>query len=146
MSAGPPEIDPDLASRLRMSILRLARRLRQEAPEETTQSQLSVLAVLYRDGPMGIGTLAAAERVKPPTVTRIVDQLEARGLVSRGSDPRDGRCVVVQLTAAGDEFVVGTRRRRDAYLARRLASLDRADRDDVAAAVELLELLFEEDR
>lgn len=146
MSTSEPGIDPELAPRLRMSVLRLARRLRQEAPEEITQSQLSVLAVLFRDGPMGIGVLAAAERVKPPTVTRIVDHLEERGLVSREPDPHDGRCVRVRLTAAGDDLVSGTRRRRDAYLARRLADLAPADRDRVADAVDLLEHLFEEPR
>lgn len=104
------------------------------------------MAVLHRDGPMGIGALAATERVKPPTVTRIVDQLETRGLVSRESDPDDGRCVVVRLTAAGDDLVAGTRRRRDAYLVRRLTELDPADSARVADAVELLERLFEERR
>lgn len=136
--------ETDLAPRLRMSVLRLARRLRQEAPEGITQSQLSVLAVLHRDGPTGIGALAAIERVKPPTVTRIVDHLEQRGLVSRAADPRDGRCVRVALTTSGTALVTGTRRRRDAYLAARLATLEPAERDRVANAVDVLEALLED--
>lgn len=134
----------DLAPRLRMSVLRLARRLRQEAPEGITQSQLSVLAVLHRNGPSGIGALAALERVKPPTVTRIVDHLEQGGLVRRGPDPRDGRCVRVELTPAGSALVTGTRRRRDAYLAARLGSLDAPTRARVADAVDVLESLLED--
>lgn len=136
----------DLAPRLRTAVLRLARRLRQEAPEGLTQTQLSALAVLHRDGPIGVGALAAAERVKPPTATRIVDQLEGRGLVSRGPDPSDGRCVKVQLTEAGTALITRTRARRDAFLATRLADLGPDDQAVVVAAVELLESLFEEAR
>lgn len=143
-----PEATPDteLAPRLRMAVLRLARRLRQEAPEGLTQSQLSVLAVLHRDGPLGIGALAAAERVKPPTVTRIVDQLEERGLVVRTPDPGDRRCVRVEPTSDGRTLVTRTRQRRDAFLAARLAELGPAGRAAAAEAVDLLERLFEEGR
>lgn len=137
---------PDLAPRLRMSVLRLARRLRQEAPEGITQSQLSILAILHRDGPTGIGALATVEAVKQPTVTRIVDHLEARGLVTRVPDTRDGRCVRVELTASGAELVTSVRRQRDAYLAARLATLDPRELDGVAEAVEVLESLLEEPR
>lgn len=138
--------DAEIAPRLRMAVLRLARRLRQEAPEGITQSQLSVLAVLHRAGPLGIGALADAERLKPPTVTRIVDQLEGRGLVSRVPDPGDGRCVRVELTPEGSELVAGTRRRRDAFLAERLADLGPGERAGIDDAVDLLERLFGEGR
>lgn len=134
----------DLAPRLRMSVLRLARRLRQEAPEGITQSQLSVLAILHRDGPTGIGALANLERVKQPTVTRIVDHLEERGLVERAPDVRDGRCVRVELTDSGADLVVSIRRQRDAYLAARLASLEQGELEGVAAAVTVLESLLED--
>src|SRR5438270_3853153 len=87
--------NPELASRLRSSVARLARRLRQEGivNEEASPSQLTALATLFRTGPMTLGELASAERVKPPTMTRIVGALEERGLVRCQASSADGRVV-----------------------------------------------------
>ncbi len=65
----------ELASELRMAVMRLSRRLRQHAPSDITQSQLSALAVLVRDKRLTLSQLAEAERVQPPTITRVVDSL-----------------------------------------------------------------------
>src|ERR1700756_2048038 len=94
---------PELASRLRSSVARLARRLRQEGivNQEASPSQLAALATLFRSGPITLGELAGAERVKPPTMTRIVAALEERGLVRREPSPDDGRIVHVVVTDGG---------------------------------------------
>jgi DNA-binding MarR family transcriptional regulator len=136
---------PELASRLRSSVARLARRLRQEGMvhEEASPSQLTALATLFRSGPMTIGELASVERVKPPTMTRIVAALEERGLVRREPSPQDGRIVRLAVTDEGRRAHEDYRKRRDAWLRRRLAGLDPAERDTLAWAAEILERLAE---
>src|SRR5947208_15610893 len=81
----------DLAPQLRLSVMRLSRRLRQHAPEDITQSQLSALAVVVRYGRLTLSQLAEAERVQPPTITRIVDSLGHKGLVTRTASEQDRR-------------------------------------------------------
>src|ERR687891_597030 len=93
--------DTELATRLRLGIMRLARRLRQQAPEGITPSQLSALATLEGNGPLTLKDLAAAERVQPPTMTRIVAALEEAGLVVRSVDKKDRRCSNLKLTGDG---------------------------------------------
>src|SRR5438309_2886518 len=95
-----PKATPELASRLRSCVARLSRRLRQEGMvnQEATPSQLTAIATLSLTGPMTLGELAGAERVKPPTMTRIVAALEERGLVRREPSPDDRRVVHVVLT------------------------------------------------
>ena len=136
--------DTELASLLRMTVMRLSRRLRQHAPEDITPSQLSALAVVVRDGRLTLSQLAEAERVQPPTVTRIVDSLVQRGYVSRTASPEDRRVAYVEPTAGGRALVEAVRRRRDAYLALRLRSLSDDDRAVLARASDLLEQLTED--
>jgi DNA-binding MarR family transcriptional regulator len=134
----------ELASRLRLSVMRLSRRLRQHAPGDVTQSQLSALAVLVNQGPLTLRELAEAERVQPPTVTRIVDRLTERGLVARRADTNDRRVSWVEATADGRKLVEHVRRRRDSYLAERLRTFDADERALLARASELLERLYED--
>jgi DNA-binding MarR family transcriptional regulator len=134
----------ELASQLRLSVMRLSRRLRQHAPSDITPSQLSLLATLVREGPMPSGDLAAAERIQPPTVTRIVDSLAERGLVSRTTDEHDRRVSRVAATTEGRALVESIRRRRDAYLAQRLRTLPPDDLARLAVAAGLLERLLED--
>jgi DNA-binding MarR family transcriptional regulator len=125
---------PDVTSRLRLSVMRLARRLRQETSEGLTPSMMSVLASISHAEPVTLGALAALERVQPPTITATVARLEASGLVSRLIDPADRRVTRVSLTHAGRQLIRRNRTRKDAYLAKRLrllspdelATLDRA--------------------
>jgi DNA-binding MarR family transcriptional regulator len=131
----------ELASQLRLGVMRLARRLRQHAPEDITQSQLSALAVLVRDGEHTSTQLATAERVQPPTITRIVDTLVAKGLATRTVDDADRRVVWIAPTAEGRTLVDTTRRRRDAYLARHLRTLSPDEVELLARAAVLLERL-----
>src|SRR5436305_14143737 len=122
--------EAELAARLRLSVTRLARRLRQQAAAESevSPSQLSTLASVDRLGPITLGALAAVERVQPPTMTRIVAALDAAGLVSREVDQQDRRIARVQTTVAGRKFLERSRGRKEAFLAARIRTLDADDR------------------
>lgn len=144
-SAGSARSTAQLASQLRLSVMRLSRRLRQHALEgDITPAQLSALAVLVRCGRLTLSQLAEQERVQPPTITRIVDSLLARGLVSRTPSDVDRRVTWVSATSAGEDLVNAIRRRRDAYLAIRLRSLSAEERRVLERAAVLLERLIED--
>jgi DNA-binding MarR family transcriptional regulator len=134
----------DVASRLRFAVMRLGRRLRQHSAADITHSQLSALATVVRDGPLQLRDLAAAERVQPPTVTRIVEQLVERGLVERTQDTADRRVAWVGATAEGRALVEQIRRRRDTYLAQRLRTFEPDELALLERAAELLERLCED--
>src|SRR5918994_1039427 len=134
--------DADLASSLRLSVMRLARRLRLEKSSDAlSMNQLATLGTLNRCGEMTVGELARIERVKPPSMTRTVNSLAEAGLVTRRPHPTDGRQVVVDITPAARKVLDEDRRRRDAWLAQRLAALapeQRARLRDVAPLLEEL--------
>ena len=131
-----------LASTLRISVMRLARRLRAERAEETlTLSQLATLGTLGRHGAMTLGELAAHERVQPPSMTRIVAGLEEHGLVVREPHATDRRLVIVHLTDEAMRLIAADRRRRDAWLARRLRELTPDEHEALRRAVPVLEKL-----
>ena len=137
--------DAELASHLRIAEMRLSRRLRQQRTSEgQTASQLSALATLDRSGPLTLGELATAERVQPPSATRIVASLEAEGLVARTAHPTDGRQVLLAVTPLGARLLNADRKRRDAWLAQRLRDLDPADLAALHAAAAVLERLATE--
>lgn len=135
--------DAGLASALRVSVMRLSRRLRneREADEDMTPNQLAVLGTLSRCGAMSIGDLAGAERVQPPSMTRIVHALCDKGLVQRRPDPRDKRMVVVSLTDAARAVLESSRRRKEAWLNQRLGELTAAERQALRDAAPILERL-----
>ena len=137
--------EAELASRLRLAVTRLARRLRQHAnaEEQISPSQLAALSSVNRLGPVTLGDLADIERVQPPTMTRIVSGLEEAGLVSRHIDENDRRIARVQTTVAGRRFLERSRGRKDAYLSDRIRTLDADDRAVLARAATLLEKLLE---
>lgn len=121
-----------------------SRRLRLErSTDDVTPGQYTVLAVLDRHGPLTPSEVAAHEKVRPPSMTRTLAALEELGLVARTGHPTDGRQVVMSLTPDGRREVVETRRRRDAWLARRLAALDPAERDVLAQAAAILSKVAE---
>ena len=134
--------DPALASQLRIAVMRLARRLRQQrADHSLTPSQLGALASLDNHGPLTLGELAAHEFVQPPSMTRIVGVLEERELVTRTAHQTDGRQVLLATTPAARKLLAEERRRRDAWLCRRLATLtpeEVATLRDAAAIIEKL--------
>jgi DNA-binding MarR family transcriptional regulator len=121
--------------------MRLARRLRQmqDYSLDLNPNQLSAMAVLLNSGDQLMGELAALERVRPPSMTRVVNSLEARGYVARRPDPRDHRQCLVTLTDSGRQVLLANRRRRDEWLAARIAGLDPAERDVLRRAIRVLE-------
>ncbi len=135
--------DAELASRLRLTVTRLARRLRTQLPGELSPSQLATLSSVERLGPLTLGELSNVERVKPPTMTKIVGCLEEQGLVSRTVDRSDRRVARVEATAEGLRFLKNSRRQKDAYLAERLRTLDPEDRAALERAAEVIERLME---
>ncbi len=145
MSAPSPVTasEAELASRLRLAITRLARRLRTQLPGELSPSQLATLASVERLGPLTLGELSAVERVKPPTMTRVVASLEELGLVTRTVDDLDRRVARVEATAAGHELLARSRSRKDAFLAARLRSLGDRERAALRDAVDALERLLD---
>ena len=130
-----------LAHALRPAVMRLARRLLQMQDESLGLNpyQLSAMAVLLNSGDQLMGELAAQERVQPPSMTRIVNSLEARGYVVRRPDPRDHRQCLVSLSDPGRQVLLANRRRRDEWMAVRIAALDTAERDVLRRAVGILE-------
>ncbi|MGD0873714.1 MAG: MarR family transcriptional regulator [Acidimicrobiales bacterium] len=138
----PGEDVSGLASALRISVMRLSRRLRSERKSEgLTVSQLSVLGIIDREGPMSPTQLAAAERVQPPSMTRVVAVLEDLGLVHREPHPTDRRQCVLALTDRGRDLLVEDRNRRQAWLACQLNELLPAERDALCSAVPVIERL-----
>jgi DNA-binding MarR family transcriptional regulator len=134
--------DAALASALRLSVMRLARRMRAErADSALTLTQLAALASVERLGPVTPGDLADAERVQPPSMTRVVASLQDAGLVQRAPHPSDGRQALLTVTPAGAALLREDRRRREAWLARQLAELSDDDRARLRDAVEVLDRL-----
>jgi DNA-binding MarR family transcriptional regulator len=137
-----PTIDTALASSLRLSVVRLNRRLRgQRADTSVTLTQLAALSTLKGHGALTPGELAAHEKVTPPSMTRVLAVLEERGLVSRRPHPTDGRQALVELTDAGRELLHGEVRAREAWLARRLAELSEPEREVLRAASGVIDKL-----
>ena len=139
--------DAGLASELRMSVMRLRRRLANERDPDNqlSISVMAVLGALFRHGELTVGELAAFERVQPPTMTRKVTFLEEGGYVARRPHESDGRVVVVTLTERGRVTVVADRTRRDEWLARQLRDLTPAERDVLRAAAPIIQSLSEQD-
>ena len=137
------ETKEELAPRLRWAVTRMARRMRQEAGTDLGPSQVAALATIERHGPLSPSELAALERIKRPTATRILRHLEEAGLVERVKDPDDGRGSILSITSAGRTHLRRLRARKTAYLATRLDKLDAEDRRTLERAAELLEGMLE---
>ena len=145
MTATQTRSDAGLATALRISVSRLARRLRVERQAEglasLSDTQLAALAVLEKHGAMTPGELAEYEKVQPPSMTRVIAVLEERNLVMRAAHPTDRRQVVLTVTEEGRALVLQARRRRDAWLAKRLKELTPEERALLRAAAPVLEKL-----
>ena len=139
--------DTGLAAELRISVMRLRRRLANERhpDNELSLNAMAVLGCLYRNDDLTVGELATSERVKPPSMTRTVNCLEDGGYVRRRPHTSDGRQVLVGLTDLGRDMVVADRARRDAWLAQRLRELSPDDRAVLRAAAPILDALSQKD-
>ena len=139
--------DAGLATSLRISVSRLARRLRVErvgygTPEAVLSDiQLAALAALERHDGMTPGELAAHEKVQPPSMTRVIALLEQRELVRRSPHPTDRRQVILTVTDKGRALVQRMRRRKDAWMAQRLEELSPEELVTLRAAAPILEKL-----
>jgi len=145
MIASSTATESDLADRLRLAITRLARRLRQQSGVGASPTQLSALATVERRGPIALGSLAEAERVKPPTMTAAVTRLVADGLLARHVDESDRRIVRVTITSTGRRLLARNRSRKTAELERRLRRLSAEDRRTLERAVVVLDRLLEQE-
>jgi DNA-binding MarR family transcriptional regulator len=133
-----------LAGMLRDAITRLNRRVRQTRPVgDLTATQLNALASLELAGAMTPRELADVERVRPPTMTKIVAKLEERQLVQRTPHPTDRRQVILAATPAGRTMLAQFERAREEWLARRLAELTADEREVLRSAAEILRRVAE---
>ena len=139
MTTGKPELE-SAASALNSGAIHVLRSLRAvDRLAGLTPARLSALSVLVFGGPCSLGTLAGAEGVAGPTMTRIVDGLIDAGLAERQPHPTDGRAVLIAATAEGDALMRAAQRRRIEALAAALASLPAAAQRQIASSVELLD-------
>jgi DNA-binding MarR family transcriptional regulator len=147
MTQSENRTDPGLATALRISVSRLARRLRVEraaaglGEPDLSETQLAALATLERHGAMTPGELAEHEKVQPPSMTRVISVLVESQLVRREPHPSDRRQVVLTATEEGSDLVLKARQRREVWLARRLDELSPAERTTLRAAAPILEKL-----
>ena len=134
---------PDLAGHLRHTIVRVARRLRQEAGGELSPSLTAALSTVERHGPLTPSELATRERIQRPTATRVLARLEEERLIRRTADPYDGRSSLLAVTKQGEELLAELRTRKTAFLAERLETLDPEERATLERAADILERVLE---
>ena len=139
----------DTAARLRLAIVRTARRLRQEATaaehDSLSPTLTAALATIERYGPLTPSELAQRERVQRPTATRTIANLEASGLIERTADPADGRACLVSSTSEGRSLLKRLRGRKNAYIAKRLNRLNADEIETLERAAGILERMLEDD-
>lgn len=136
-----PPTSVDLAGRLRVAVARLARLMRQQDHSGFGPTVVAALGTVEKHGPLTLGELAAREQVAPPTITKIVDKLEATGLLTRTTDPNDRRVSRVTITAKGSRQLETLRTRRTEWLSARLHDLDPDEKARLLAALPVLERL-----
>jgi len=137
---GPRPSPAELADRLHSAAIHLLRRLRREDDASGLPApQLSALSVIVFGGPITLGELARAEQVRPPTISKLIVELEAQGLVEREADQADRRVVRVRATARGTRVLHEGRQRRVAALVASLDSLSIRDSALLARALPVLE-------
>jgi DNA-binding MarR family transcriptional regulator len=130
----------EVANRLHSAAIHLLRRARRvDAESHLPAPQLSALSVVVYGGPITLGALAAAEQVRPPTMTRLVAAMEESGLVHREPDTADRRVVRIRATAKGKRILEEGRDRRIAVIAESLATLPDTDLKRIAEALDSIE-------
>lgn len=135
----------ELATQLRLALGRLSRRLRDTAAgHELTPTQISVLFMVVRHGPLGLKQLAELEDLNPTMLSRVVAELERRGLLTRAPDPADRRAAVAAATADGVALRERIQRERAETLGRELARLDPAQLAALEQALPVLDQLGEQ--
>jgi DNA-binding MarR family transcriptional regulator len=131
-----------LSSQLRVAVMRLGRRLRSERLESPhSLTHFAALGTVERHGPLNPRALAQHERVRPPSMTRIINHLEGAGLLRRAPHPTDGRQQLLSVTPAGRDLLEADRRRRDAWLSRQLETLSPSEIATLCDALPIFERL-----
>lgn len=140
---GSSPLDLEAVAALRGAVLRLGRRLRYQTlgDGDLSATELAVLGRIGRCGPMAPSALARAEHVRPPSMTKVIESLEERGLARRDPHPTDRRQCLISRTDAGEAFVLETRRRRTAWLAKQVGQLSTEEQRALLAAAPALERL-----
>lgn len=138
--------DDDLPQELRLSVTRLARRLRTEADTGASPSMLAALATIDRHEPLTLSELAAHEHIQPPSATAVAARLEEAGLITRDVDATDRRVSRLRPTAEGRKLLERARSRKTAFLAGRLRRFTDNERATLRKAVALLNRVLEEER
>lgn len=138
--------DPrEVADRLHSAAIHLLRRVRrQDVASGLGPARLSALSAVVFGGPCSLQQLAAAEQVKPPTMSRIVAALEDQRLLTRAADARDGRKILLHATAKGVALMQRGRKRRIEYLVQQLQRLSQADMRQLADATGILQNLLKD--
>jgi len=132
----------EISDRLHSASIRLLRWLRREDDRSGLSApRLSALSVVVWAGPLTLGALATAEHVRPPTMTRLVQGLEAAGLVRRQTDPSDGRIAIITPTARGRRTLAAGRARRVRVLAERVEKLAAGERATLERAAAIIDRL-----
>lgn len=139
------DVDERLANDLSLAVMRLARQLRFRRPDSPVSlSQLSALATLAKEGPMTPGALAIRERVRPPSMTRVIASLVDLGLVERSAHPADGRQVLVAVSPEGSDLFELERRASREWLQQRLDQLRPEERATLLSAADLMFAIIDE--
>ncbi len=131
------------AERLHAAAIHLLRKLRRaDARSGLNAPRLSALSVIVFGGPLTLGRLAEAEQVKPPTMTRIVNALERKGLVRKVANPRDRRTIHLSATMKGKRVMLEARERRVGSLATQIGKLSRGEQKRLQDALGILDRLI----
>ncbi len=132
-----------MASQLRLALIPLVRELRHQAGPDLTPTLVSALVTVAKEGPLTLGELAGREHVSQPMITKVTGTLVEEGLAIKEPDPGDRRVCRLRITAKGERVLERSRTRKNAWLARRLRTLDDDERAVLVAAMPLLEKLAE---
>jgi len=135
----------ETAARLRRAITRMNRKLRYTSLSGVTPAQASMLSSIEQHESPSLGDLALAEQIQPPSVTRLVKDLEEAGLIGTMVDPLDRRCTRVALTALGRKELNVIRQRKTEFLERKLLALSRSDQRRAEELASFLEVLLEDE-
>ncbi|MCX2713843.1 MarR family winged helix-turn-helix transcriptional regulator [Mycolicibacterium sp. J2] len=139
------DVDSRLSSDLSLAVIRLARQLRFRRPDSPVSlSQLSALATVAKEGPMTPGALAIRERVRPPSMTRVIASLVDLGFIDRVAHPDDRRQVLVSVSPAGHDLIEAERRASREWLQQRLAELTPEQRRTLLEAADLMLAIVDE--
>lgn len=134
----------ELATRLRSAVVPLARLLRQQSGGLLSATQASVLGTVMRHGSLSLSAIAVREQLSLPMVSKVVTALEAECLLVRSSDPTDARVSLVGISDEGLSWVSETRRRRDQWLAARIAGTNHDERVALEKTIALIESILAE--